>query len=219
MNSIHDMGGMHGFGPVEREADEPVFHATWEGRAFAIGNMAGAALGFSVDQKRHAQERMGNVRYLASSYYERWMSAIETLAVELGAITPAELADGRLRKTGFAPVYKLPAERVETAMRKGRSKRRDLELAPAFSAGQAVRTITANPTGHTRLPRYARGCSGTVLRDQGVFVFPDSLGNDGDEAPQHVYAVRFEGRKLWGPDSDPALAVHLDLFESYLSPA
>ena len=26
MNGIHDMGGMHGFGPVEREDHEPVFH-------------------------------------------------------------------------------------------------------------------------------------------------------------------------------------------------
>ena len=217
MNSIHDMGGMHGFGPLEREANEPVFHARWEGRAFAIGNMAGAALGFSVDQKRHAQERMGNAGYLASSYYERWTSAVETLAVERGAITLAELADWRLRETDFEPVHKLAPERVETVMRKGRSKRRDLDLAPGFAAGQAVRTINANPTGHTRLPRYARGRIGQVLRAHGVFVFPDNLGNGGDEAPQHVYAVRFEGRELWGPNSDPALAVHLDLFESYLS--
>lgn len=219
MNSIHDMGGMHGFGPVEREANEPVFHAAWEGRAFAIGNIAGAALGFTVDRKRHAQERMGNARYLASSYYERWMSAVETLAVELGAITPAELADGGLRETGYEAVYKLAPERVETAMRKGRSKRRDLAVAPRFAAGQAVHAINANPAGHTRLPRYARGRLGTVLRDHGVFVFPDSLGNGGGEAPEHVYAVRFEGRELWGPGSDRLLAVHLDLFESYLSPA
>ena len=97
--------------------------------------------------------------------------------------------------------------------------RLELDIAPRFEPGDHVMARNINPPGHTRLPRYARGCSGTVLRDHGVFVFPDSLGNGGDEAPQHVYAVRFEGRELWGPDSDRLLAVHLDLFESYLSPA
>ena len=218
MNSIHDMGGMHGFGPVEREENEPVFHAAWEGRAFAIGNIAGAALGFTVDQKRHAQERMGHARYLASSYYERWIKAVETLALELGVIDPDELADGRVRKRDIEPVYKLACERVELALRKGRSKRRDLNIEPRFAAGEEVRTINTNPSGHTRLPRYARDRQGTVLRNHGIFVFADSLGNGGDEAPQHVYAVRFEGRELWGAGSEPALAVHLDLFESYLYP-
>ncbi len=31
MNGVHDMGGMHGFGPVEPEANEPVFHALGKG--------------------------------------------------------------------------------------------------------------------------------------------------------------------------------------------
>ena len=41
MNGIHDMGGMHGFGPVPREKDEPVFHAPWEGRVYAMAIAAG----------------------------------------------------------------------------------------------------------------------------------------------------------------------------------
>ena len=36
MNSIHDMGGMHGFGPIEVEKNEPVFHADWESRVYAL---------------------------------------------------------------------------------------------------------------------------------------------------------------------------------------
>ena len=42
MNGVHDMGGMHGFGPVEPEPDEPVFHAEWERRAFALTLAMGA---------------------------------------------------------------------------------------------------------------------------------------------------------------------------------
>ncbi len=218
MNSIHDMGGMHGFGPVAVEENEPVFHAAWERRAFAIGNLATAAFGNSVGQKRHAQERMGNALYLNSSYYERWMSAVEAMAVGLGAVIPEELADGRIGTRDVEPVYKLAPERVGSAMRKGRITRRDQDIAPRYTVGEAVRTVNTSPTGHTRLPRYARAKTGKIERDQGVFVFADSLGNGGGEAPQRVYSVRFEGLELWGPGSPPNQAVYLDLFESYLEP-
>ena len=37
MNGAHDMGGMHGFGPVQPEgAGEPLFHAPWERRALGL---------------------------------------------------------------------------------------------------------------------------------------------------------------------------------------
>ena len=216
MNSSHDMGGMHGFGPVEREANEPAFHARWEGRAFAIGNMAGAALGFSVDQKRHAQERMGNARYLASSYYERWMSALETLAVELGAITPVELADGRLRETDFEPVYKLAAERVEAALRKGRSKRRESDLAPRLRRRPGGAHDQREPDRpYPPAPLRARPGAARPRRVR----FPRQPCPGRRRGAPACLRRALRGRKLWGPGSDPALAVHLDLFESYLDPA
>ena len=43
MNGLHDLGGMDGFGAIERETDEPVFHEQWEGRVF--GNSWIAARG------------------------------------------------------------------------------------------------------------------------------------------------------------------------------
>jgi nitrile hydratase len=76
-----------------------------------------------------------------------------------------------------------------------------------------------HPTGHTRLPRYARGKAGTLERVHGAHVFPDSSARGEGEKPQWLYTVRFAGRELWGEEADAALAVSIDAFESYLEPA
>ena len=91
MNGVHDLGGMHGFGPINAEPNEPVFHHEWERRVFGVA-IAGFGGGlYNVDQFRHAIERMGAVAYLSSSYYEHWLSMLETLLIERGAITKQEL--------------------------------------------------------------------------------------------------------------------------------
>jgi nitrile hydratase len=92
MNGIHDLGGMHGHGPVAPEADEPVFHAPWERRAFAVMLAVFASGLYNVDEFRHAIERMDPADYLRSSYYEHWLHALETLLVEKGAIGASELS-------------------------------------------------------------------------------------------------------------------------------
>src|SRR5262252_1826598 len=91
MNGIHDMGGMHGFGRVEREDNEPVFHARWEGRVLGISRACSAHGIFNIDESRHAIERMAPVDYLSSSYYERWHDRNVRLLVEKGVITREEL--------------------------------------------------------------------------------------------------------------------------------
>src|SRR5437879_1800324 len=91
MNGIHDMGGMHGFGRVDREENEPVFHAAWEGRVLGISRACSAQHLFNIDESRHGIERMAPVDYLASSYYERWLDRTVRLLVEKGVITREEL--------------------------------------------------------------------------------------------------------------------------------
>lgn len=91
MNGIHDMGGMHGMGPIDREADEPYFHENWESRVFGLFFVNFAAGHFNVDQLRHAIERMAPADYLDTSYYEHWLHAYETLLSEKGIIAPEEL--------------------------------------------------------------------------------------------------------------------------------
>lgn len=95
MNGIHDLGGMHGMGPVQVEAGEKVFHAEWEGRVFAMC-WATFIIYFPVDETRAAIERIPPAEYLDSSYYQRWLRGLEMLLVEHGHITIDEL-DARVR--------------------------------------------------------------------------------------------------------------------------
>jgi nitrile hydratase subunit beta len=192
MDGIHDLGGMHGFGPVVVECDEPVFHAAWEGRVFALAALAIAGGLANPDAFRHAIERLSPVEYLTAGYYGRWLAALERLVAERG-VRP------RLASAGTA--------------------RRDASRVARFVAGDAVLARNVHPAGHTRLPRYVRGRRGVVARVHPPWVFPDTNAHDRGEDPQHVYAVRFPATELWGDDADPAASVHVDLFESYLEPA
>jgi nitrile hydratase len=99
---------------------------------------------------------------------------------------------------------------------KRNSARRNVAATPHFKAGQRVRARNINPAGHTRLPRYARGKTGVVTRDHGVFVFPDTNAHFLGEQPQHLYSVRFAARELWGEHASPRDFIYLDLFDDYL---
>ena len=102
---------------------------------------------------------------------------------------------------------------------KGTPASRNTPAAPRFHVGQRVRARNINPTGHTRLPRYARGKFGIVDRDHGVFVFPDSNAHFLGEMPQHVYSVRFTARELWGEQAKPKDTVMVAMWDDYLEPA
>ena len=88
MPHMNDVGGMFGFGPVETEggAEAPGFHHEWEARVFAINRLLLARGTYTLDEFRYAVERMDPQAYLAASYYERWLHAIETLLREKGVI-------------------------------------------------------------------------------------------------------------------------------------
>jgi nitrile hydratase len=92
MNGVHDMGGMHGMGPIVHEEDEPVFHHAWERRAFAITFGAGALELWNLDMTRYAREVMPPAEYLAATYYERWVFGLERLLVEKGLLAREEIA-------------------------------------------------------------------------------------------------------------------------------
>jgi nitrile hydratase len=219
VNGIHDMGGMHGFGPVEREEDEPVFHAPWEGRVLAVARSLRGYRYWTPDEGRHGIERMDPAGYLAASYYERWLSRTETLLVEKGVLTREELAaraahyraqpDAPLPRPG-ARIQEAPAERAHLFRRDG--------APPRFKPGDRVAARNTQPRGHTRLPRYVRGKRGVIELVHGVFVFPDTNAHGRGESPQPVYSVRFSARELWGDGAEPNEHVNLDLWESYLLP-
>src|SRR5918998_2496398 len=96
MNGVHDMGGMHGFGPIVREVNEPVFHAAWEAHVHAMMTEVRSRGYFNIDASRHGIERMDPAHYLRAPYYERWLATIELNLIEAGFLTGEEL-DARMQ--------------------------------------------------------------------------------------------------------------------------
>ena len=219
MNGVHDMGGEQGMGPIQYENDEPVFHARWEGRVYAINRTLGAWDKWNLDASRHGVELLPPADYFRMSYYERWLARLINMSIESGLVTREEVESGKPASgssKAAPPVRAANAERI--ALIRDSARRPD-PVAPRFAVGQEVRTRSMNPIGHTRLPRYARAKSGTIERDHGVFLFPDTTAHFLGEKPQHVYSVRFSARELWGDEAKPQDAVYLDLFDDYLEVA
>jgi nitrile hydratase subunit beta len=219
MNGAHDMGGAHGFGPVEPEPNEPVFHAEWERRAFAITLAMGATGEWNIDMSRFARENRSPADYLSKSYYELWLAGLEQLAAQRGLVTTEEIAAGHARGNPRPVQRILAAPDVDQVLSQGTAVAREPKVPARFKLGDRVRTKNLHPSAHTRLPRYVRGHVGTVERVHGCHVFPDSNAAGAGEHPQWLYAVRFDGRELWGPQGDPKLKVSVDAWEPYLEPA
>lgn len=216
MDGVHDMGGMDGFGKVEPEPNEPVFHERWEGRVQAMSRAMRALGAWGIDVDRFGIESLPPQIYLTCSYYARWYLRSVRLLGELGLIDADEMAAGHaLRPSkGLIRGTFTPAD-VERVMRRG-SYGRPAPAPARFTIGDRVRAKNIHPKTHTRLPRYARGHVGVVERLQGVFVFPDSIVAGKGEDPQWLYTVRFDAQELWGADADPMLKVSIEAFEPYL---
>jgi nitrile hydratase len=218
-NTIHDMGGMHGFGKVEPEPNEPVFHAPWEGRVHALQRAVGAAGLWSIDGGRASLETLNPATYLASTYYQRWYLGLERRVVNYGLVGADELKAGH----SLHPAKQL-ARAVTLADAQKPPIRGNFErpaAAPAkFKPGDRVRTVNINPATHTRLPRYARDKEGVVEAIRGCHVYPDTAALDvHNEDPQWLYTVVFTGKELWGDAADPTIKVSIEAFEPYLLPA
>ena len=219
MNGVHDMGGQQSTGPVVYEKDEPVFHASWEARIYAL-NRAMRALGeWSLDTDRHALELMPPVDYLRMSYYERWVYRLEGQLVQYGLVSREEIESGQAAPGSTKASPPLTLATSDRWLDRGIASSADPEVRPLFEVSQRVRARNMNPTGHTRLPRYARGKTGVIVRDHGVYLLPDSNAHFEGEKRQHVYSVRFAARELWGAGASPRDSVHLDLWDDYLERA
>ena len=216
MNGVHDMGGLQDMGPIQYEKDEPVFHAEWEGRVYGIDASLRAAEKWNLDTWRHEIELLPPADYLRMTYYERWLRINEQLVVKHGLATPTELAAGSPDPGSAKSIPALTAPVVARHLGRGIPSSQDPKAPPHFKVGETVRARNMNPTGHTRLPRYARGKVGAIARDHGVYTFPDTNANFQGEKRQHVYSVRFPAHELWGEQASPLDSVYLDLWDDYL---
>ena len=223
MDGIHDMGGMMGFGAVEREEDEPLFHEDWEKVAFGLLLQVSGHVGFSDDHLRAHIERIAPLTYLQASYYERWTRALESFLAERGLLqaeaieaSMAHMASPTRPGGGRGATL----DDIEEAVARGASTRRDgAGTSPRFGPGDQVRVLNEHPCHHTRAPRYTRGRRGEIVSDHGVFVYPDTHARDLGECPEHCYTVAFRARELWGANAPLSDVVNVDLYESYLEAA
>lgn len=208
MNGAHDLGSMHGFGPVVREPDEPKFHAAWERDVFAL-TLAAALYGrWNLDMTRSVREDRAPAEYLALPYYGLWLAGLESLAARTGM-----LDDG----VEFPPAPGPEVMRAKFAA--GFPVMREGGPAPRFAVGARVRVLPDARHGHTRCPRYCRGAYGSVLARRGNHVFPDSNGHGLGENPQPLYTIRFAAAALFGQSAEPNSQVMIDLWEPYLEAA
>ena len=217
MNSIHDMGGMHGFGRVEPDVGEPVFHAPWEERVMALYRAMGFLQFWTIDGGRAAIENLPPKTYLTASYYARWLMGLERNLVRSGIVGADEIEAGRsLRQAqNYMPIMTV----ADVANLQRGNFERCAASPPRFRPGERVRTLNLNPETHTRLPRYARDKEGLIEAVRGCHVFPDTAATGAGESPQWLYTVVFPGQELWGADADPTLSVSIEAFEPYLTPA
>ena len=207
MDGIHDLGGRQGFGGVDVEPDEPVFHAAWERVARAVTFATVSQVpNSSTSLFRHAIERMDPAHYLSSSYYEHWLTAAATLAVEAGLVTHEELEE---RAGGPFPISQpVQADAVDVPSPHG----------ARFGVGDTVRVRNMHPPGHTRCPGYVRGKVGVVTRLDGEWNIPDVEAHSPERIAEALYSVRFTADELWG-DGQPDVRFNVDLWDSYLDPA
>ena len=218
MDGVHDMGGMHGFGPIEIEENEPLFHEEWEGRVLGISRLTPVP---GPGGMRNNIEQMDPAEYLRSSYYEKWLHARTKGLIDAGVITREEL-DAKLAYYSDHPEAGIPRaqnpdepQTVEDE-RQTASPAAQEPAAPAFEIGDRVRARQIHPQGHTRLPRYIRGKIGEVVRIYRPQGLQDAEPLGDSAGPQPVYAVKFDGGEVWGESAEPRSCILLDMWESYL---
>jgi nitrile hydratase len=220
VNGIHDIGGMHGFGAVDHDPSAPAFHADWERRTFASFV---ATLGqgmYDMDEVRYSIERMEPSHYLSCRYYEKWLTGMETLLTEKGVLSEAEIVD-RIEsfESGDATVPERNDASLVAALRDGMQSAYEVTApsqTPAFEMGDAVRVTEVHSAGHTRVPGYVRGKTGTVVDHRGTFSLPDARTESETGAP--VYSVEFAQSDLWGPSGEGEI-LRVDLWETSLETA
>jgi len=220
MNGVHDMGGMHGFGPIAPDAAEPLFHEPWERDVLALTLAMGARGVWTLDESRFARESIKPADYLSIGYYRIWLRALEYLMEKHQLLDIDEL--NQFIETGVVGEHRaefpkpiLSADAVAGALKAGSPVDRPSTDSALFRVGQPVRVKNLNPKGHTRLPRYVRGHIGVIHAVHGCHVYPDTNAHQNGEQPTWLYNVRFDATELWG-EASTASSVHVDCWQPYL---
>ncbi len=216
MKGGQDLGGRHGLGQInpEPESEEPVFHADWERRVFGLTLATGLLGQWNIDESRYARESQHPADYLSNSYYENWLKGLETLLLEKGLVSAAEL---KTMQASQAASMKLHAPDQDSAMamlRAGGPTTMPTTEPAVFELGDHVRAKRIHTDGHSRLPAYVQGAQGIIEANYGSHVFPDKNAK-GERVGEILYRVRFSAEQLWGNKGDTG-EVLVDLWQPYL---
>jgi nitrile hydratase len=214
MDGVHDLGGRQGFGPVPDKHDDRPFRAHWEERAFGTAQSAGGDSDWSIDWFRHCRELIVPTDYMSRPYFDQWMTLVAAQMIDAGYVTLGEIRSG---KSVFTPQPGIPPATADDArayVKDPRSYAMDAAAAPSFVHGDVVRCKRSGHSGHTRLPGYVRGRTGTVFAHRGAHALPDASAR-GEHKAEHLYTVTFAASELW-PEASGRDLVFVDLWESYL---
>ena len=217
MDGVHDMGGMHGFGPIPYEANQEPFHDEWERRVWGLMFATTQPEDGTLDGVRHNLENMPPHLYLSYEYYERWLYHLTTTVIASGVVTLEEVLSGSAAPDARARTDAAGPESVDPYV--VTPYQREIDDPPKFAIGDKVRTSNLHPRGHTRLPRYARDKIGEISLHHGAHVLPDTNAHGHGECPTHLYCVTFTAQELWGPQADARDSAALDVWECHLEPA
>lgn len=225
MSAVHDLGGASGFGPIDHQKEEPAFHEPWEGRTFGMMIAMGRHGVLEPGGLRPAVEGLPPEDYLSSSYYQRWIKALEKGLLAKGLLTPEEL-ETNVQSLAKEPNAVIPRwedppfrETIKEIIYSHNDPHIEAGIKPRFQAGDAVNVLDIEPLGHSRLPSYLKEKTGTVLRFWGVHHFYDTPPPGVKAPPQPIYNVRFTSTELWGPNAEKNVDVYVDMWEGYLTPA
>jgi nitrile hydratase beta subunit len=218
MDGIHDLGGRQGFGPVDVDEPEAVFHDAWEGRVWGIVRAMTRLPDWNIDWFRHCRELIDPVDYLTRPYFDQWLQTYAAMLVNSRAATVEEVASGRSQSAIPSLKPPMPPEAVQQAKSKPMRFDRESAAMPALAVGDAVRAKPHGATGHTRLPAYVRGRYGVIDASHGAHVLPD-MNAFGEDRAEPLYTVAFDAAELWPEAAGRLDRVFVDLWESYLDRA
>jgi nitrile hydratase len=218
MDGVHDLGGREGFGPIVDKADDKPFHADWEMRAFGITQASASSTSWTIDWFRYCRELTGPVDYLTRPYFDQWITTRAAQLIDEGYLTLDEV---KRRAAGFTPNPSRPPQTPEAARASAKDARSfavSVNAAPRFALGERVKCRLDGGSGHTRLPQYVRGRTGTIHGHHGGHGLADASAR-GEHRGEHLYTVSFASTDLWPEAKESGDKVFVDLWESYLEPA
>ena len=209
MDTIHDLGGRQGFGPIrwQDDDDEMPFHEPCHARTWAIcmimfGQFKRDNTGWTLDWHRHVVERIAPADYMAMNYFDKWAQHMMATLIDDGTTNIDEFVDGHSQAKPPAITPKPLSASAEPGE-------------PKYSVGDSVLAKRTIDSMHTRLPGFVRGCKGAIDACHGPDILADASAV-GDLRKEQLYTVKFESGDLWPETVARTFSVRVDLWESYL---